>query len=276
MVEDGTDLSSFYLSVEWDILKVPAEHLVERASGTSDPYPYIKFMIIMRRKTLFYTVNLIVPCVAISFLTVFVFYLPSKSGEKVTLCISILLSLTVFFLLLSEIVPPTSVAIPLVGKYLLFTMIMVMLSVTFTVFIINVHFRSPSTHKLPYWVRLVFVDIIPRLLYMERPKLVGESDKADEEEMPKFIIRRCNGNMRDVPIPPPPPPIDMYPSGNERSRRMARDEDLYMAASEQEDVSNFYQQVSAEVQNAFEGIRFIAEHMKKADIEDSVSVELLQ
>ena len=37
-----------------------------------------------RRKTLFYTVNLIIPCMGISFLTILVFYLPSDSGEKVS------------------------------------------------------------------------------------------------------------------------------------------------------------------------------------------------
>ena len=42
-------------------------------------------MMTLRRKTLFYTVNLIIPCVGISFLTVLVFYLPSDSGEKVRL-----------------------------------------------------------------------------------------------------------------------------------------------------------------------------------------------
>ncbi len=46
-----------------------------------------------RRKTLFYTVNLLIPCVAINMLTVLTFYLPSDSGEKISLCISILLSL---------------------------------------------------------------------------------------------------------------------------------------------------------------------------------------
>ena len=89
-------------------------------------------------------VNLIIPCMGISFLTVLVFYLPSDSGEKViliislqsvlfkissffcqvSLSISILLSLTVFFLLLAEIIPPTSLVVPLLGKFVLFTMIL--------------------------------------------------------------------------------------------------------------------------------------------------------
>lgn len=74
-------------------------------------------------------------------LSVLVFYLPSDSGEKISLCISILLSLTVFFLLLVEIIPPTSLTVPLLGKYLLFTMILVTLSVVVTIAVLNVNFR---------------------------------------------------------------------------------------------------------------------------------------
>ncbi len=104
-VDVGIDMSQFYKSVEWDILLVPAKYNEEFYDCCPEPYPDITFNITMRRKTLFYTVNLIIPCVGISFLTVLVFYLPSDSGEKVTLSISILVSLTVFFLLLAEIIP---------------------------------------------------------------------------------------------------------------------------------------------------------------------------
>jgi len=121
----GIDLSEFYMSVEWDILEVPAVRNEKFYTCCDEPYLDITFNITMRRKTLFYTVNLIIPCMGISFLTVLTFYLPSDSGEKVTLSISILTSLYVFFLLVVEIIPPTSLVVPLLGKYLIFAMILV-------------------------------------------------------------------------------------------------------------------------------------------------------
>ena len=61
--------------------------------------------------------------------------------------ISILLSLTVFFLLLAEIIPPTSLAVPLLGKYLLFTMLLVTFSIFITVGVLNIHFRYPQRNQ---------------------------------------------------------------------------------------------------------------------------------
>jgi len=169
IVTIGVDLSEFYMSVEWDILAVPAIRNVKYYTCCDEPYLDITFNITMRRKTLFYTVNLIIPCMGISFLTVLVFYLPSDSGEKVSLSISILLSLTVFFLLLAEIIPPTSLVVPLLGKFVLFTMILDTFSICVTVVVLNVHFRSPQTHTMAPWVRRVFIHILPRLLVMRRP-----------------------------------------------------------------------------------------------------------
>uniref|UniRef100_A0AAN0LM93 Nicotinic acetylcholine receptor n=1 Tax=Polyphagotarsonemus latus TaxID=1204166 RepID=A0AAN0LM93_9ACAR len=170
-VETGIDMSEFYNSVEWDVLAVPAHYKKEYFAGSQNPYPDITFKIFLRRKTLFYTVNLIIPIVGNAFLTLLVFYLPSDSGEKVTLSISVLVSLTVFFLLLAEIIPPTSLAVPLLGKYLLFTMILITLSICVTVGILNIHFRSLSTHIMQPWVRSFFIETLPKYLFMHRPTL---------------------------------------------------------------------------------------------------------
>ncbi|XP_018334508.1 acetylcholine receptor subunit alpha-like 2 [Agrilus planipennis] len=166
----GIDLKEYYPSVEWDILSVPAERHAKYYPCCAEPYPDIFFNVTLRRKTLFYTVNLIVPCVGISYLSVLVFYLPADSGEKIALCINILLSQTMFFLLISEIIPSTSLALPLLGKYILFTMILVGLSVVITIVILNVHYRKPSTHKMAPWVRSIFIKTVPKLLLMRVPK----------------------------------------------------------------------------------------------------------
>lgn len=164
------DLREYYPSVEWDILGVPAERHEKFYPCCLEPFPDIFFNITLRRKTLFYTVNLIVPCVSISYLSVLAFYLPADSGEKIALCINILLSQTMFFLLISEIIPSTSLALPLLGKYLLFTMVLVGLSVVVTIIILNVHYRKPSTHKMAPWVRTVFIRKLPKLLLMRVPE----------------------------------------------------------------------------------------------------------
>ncbi|XP_068243522.1 acetylcholine receptor subunit alpha-L1 [Palaemon carinicauda] len=169
-VEVGIDLREYYPSVEWDIMKVPAIRNEKFYPCCVEPFPDIYFNITLRRKTLFYTVNLIIPCVALEYLSVLVFYLPVYSGEKVCLCISILLSQTMFFLLISEIMPSTSLAVPLLGKYLLFTMVLVAISVLVTIIVLNIHYRKPSTHRMAPWVRLVFVQYLPRFLLMRVPK----------------------------------------------------------------------------------------------------------
>uniref|UniRef100_A0A8C8RID6 Cholinergic receptor nicotinic alpha 2 subunit n=1 Tax=Pelusios castaneus TaxID=367368 RepID=A0A8C8RID6_9SAUR len=182
-MERHVDLKDYWESGEWAIVNAMGTYNTKKYDCCVEIYPDITYFFIIRRLPLFYTINLIIPCLLISCLTVLVFYLPSDCGEKITLCISVLLSLTVFLLLITEIIPSTSLVIPLIGEYLLFTMIFVTLSIIITVFVLNIHHRSPSTHKMPHWVRTVFLDFVPRWLFMRRPSvltpmkgLVGQYD----------------------------------------------------------------------------------------------------
>uniref|UniRef100_A0A8C4YXN3 Cholinergic receptor, nicotinic, alpha 3 n=1 Tax=Gadus morhua TaxID=8049 RepID=A0A8C4YXN3_GADMO len=151
LIGSTINLKDFWESGEWTIIDAPGYKHDIKYNCCEEIYPDITYSLYIRRLPLFYTVNMIIPCLLISFLTVLVFYLPSDCGEKITLCISVLLSLTVFLLVITEIIPSTSLVIPLIGEYLLFTMIFVTLSIVITVFVLNVHCRTPKTHTMPGW-----------------------------------------------------------------------------------------------------------------------------
>ncbi|KAM9071050.1 neuronal acetylcholine receptor subunit alpha-2 isoform 2-T2 [Sarcophilus harrisii] len=182
-MEQMVDLKDYWESGEWAIINAVGTYNTKKYDCCVEIYPDITYFFIIRRLPLFYTINLIIPCLLISCLTVLVFYLPSDCGEKITLCISVLLSLTVFLLLITEIIPSTSLVIPLIGEYLLFTMIFVTLSIVITVFVLNVHHRSPGTHIMPHWVRVAFLGCIPRWLWMNRPPPVLEPHQHSGQKL---------------------------------------------------------------------------------------------
>ncbi|PWA22494.1 hypothetical protein CCH79_00017322 [Gambusia affinis] len=170
---DRPDLSNFMESGEWVLKDYRSwKHWVYYTCCPDTPYLDITYHFLMLRLPLYFIVNVIIPCMLFSFLTGLVFYLPTDSGEKMTLSISVLLSLTVFLLVIVELIPSTSSAVPLIGKYMLFTMVFVIASIIITVIVINTHHRSPSTHTMPAWIRKVFIETIPNMMFfstMKRP-----------------------------------------------------------------------------------------------------------
>ncbi|GMT30642.1 hypothetical protein PFISCL1PPCAC_21939, partial [Pristionchus fissidentatus] len=266
VVDQGIDLSDYYPSVEWDILGVPGKRHEKRYPCCESPFIDLTYEIHLRRKTLFYTVNLIFPSVGISFLTALVFYLPSDGGEKISLCISILISLTVFFLLLVEIVPSTSLVIPLIGKYLLFTMVLVTLSVVVTVVTLNVHYRTPTTHTMSPWVKRVFIDILPKYLFMKRPAPPGahRASRANENGASKDAMHRkkestfsINANHSNSAL------LDQMNllSPNYRSS--------FAGASTQPSLSSLQRETSP-VRSAVESVAYIADHLKNQQDDDQI------
>ncbi|PNJ34614.1 CHRNB3 isoform 1 [Pongo abelii] len=166
LINENVDRKDFFDNGEWEILNAKGMKGNRRDGVYS--YPFITYSFVLRRLPLFYTLFLIIPCLGLSFLTVLVFYLPSDEGEKLSLSTSVLVSLTVFLLVIEEIIPSSSKVIPLIGEYLLFIMIFVTLSIIVTVFVINVHHRSSSTyHPMAPWVKRLFLQKLPKLLCMK-------------------------------------------------------------------------------------------------------------
>ncbi|XP_026550469.1 acetylcholine receptor subunit epsilon-like, partial [Notechis scutatus] len=144
------DKEAFTENGEWAIQRPPARIVLAATDGLEAPgFSEIHYFLIIQRKPLFYVINIIVPCVLISSLVVLVYFLPAQAGgQKCTVSISVLLAQTVFLFLIAQKVPATSLAVPLIGKYLLFVMTVATLIVTNCVVVLNVSLRSPSTHRL--------------------------------------------------------------------------------------------------------------------------------
>ena len=68
----------------------------------------------------------------------------------------------------------------------MFVLIMVSLSIALTIVQLNIHFRSPTTHEMPDWMRVVFLKHIPRLLRMKRPGQDEEEEEGGNETETNF------------------------------------------------------------------------------------------
>ncbi|XP_045304466.1 neuronal acetylcholine receptor subunit beta-4 isoform X1 [Leopardus geoffroyi] len=246
-------VDDFTPSGEWDIVALPGRRTV----NPRDPgYVDVTYDFIIRRKPLFYTINLIVPCVLITSLAILVFYLPSDCGEKMTLCISVLLALTVFLLLISKIVPPTSLDVPLIGKYLMFTMVLVTFSIVTSVCVLNVHHRSPGTHTMAPWVRRCFLRQLPTFLFMKRPDSSPARAPRPGRLRPTGLEAASTSSLCGSSTRAAAP---QSPGGS--GPRTAGLQDFRPRPS-----GRFQQ----DVQEALEGVSFIAQHMKSDDRDQSV------
>ncbi|KAK0051337.1 nicotinic acetylcholine receptor subunit type D [Biomphalaria pfeifferi] len=147
------DLSNYVSNGEWHLISVTAQRNVVFYPCCPEPFPDVTFTIHLRRRTLYYTHNVIIPCVMLSSLTLLVFWMSPDSGEKVTLGLTVLLAFSVFMLLIAENMPATSNFVPLIGMYLTTVMGITSVSVMLAVLISNISHGGQYEKPVPKLLR---------------------------------------------------------------------------------------------------------------------------
>ncbi|XP_025136535.1 acetylcholine receptor subunit epsilon isoform X4 [Bubalus bubalis] len=199
------DTEAYTENGEWAIDFCPG--VIRRHDGDSAGGPGetdVIYSLIIRRKPLFYVINIIVPCVLISGLVLLAYFLPAQAGgQKCTVSINVLLAQTVFLFLIAQKTPETSLSVPLLGRelgvpfmvatgraragrktrpgggpsgpagrssstpaerYLIFVMVVATLIVMNCVIVLNVSLRTPTTHAMSPRLRHVLLELLPQLL----------------------------------------------------------------------------------------------------------------
>ncbi|KAK0162866.1 hypothetical protein PV327_006608 [Microctonus hyperodae] len=168
------DVSNYQPNGEFDLVNFSAHRNVEFYSCCPEPYPDITYEIRLKRRPMFYVFNLILPCVLINGIALLVFYVPSESGEKVTLGISALLSMTVFLMTIRETLPPTEKT-PLISLYYGVSISLVSFASGLAVLTLNIHHRGLRGSKVSPLIKSLVLNKLARLVFLTFEK--NENDK---------------------------------------------------------------------------------------------------
>ena len=159
--KEKLNLTQFNVSIDfdnyqqhdgWEIISNRTEYTEQRYACCSDLYPDLKFHFTLRRKAGFYNINIIVPTFATAFLMLISLFIPWDSGERISFAVTVMLSIIVFLLILSDNLPKTD-TIPLLSRMLIGLTIFSLVIVFFTVIITAIHSHKPN--KNSYYVKFL-------------------------------------------------------------------------------------------------------------------------
>ena len=146
----------------WDVISVDSRRIVEDYGEGFGNYSAIIYSIHVKRRSQFYVANVIIPSVAISYMNVFNFMIPCESGEKIGYGVTIFLAQTVNLMIISELMPSGGQSVPILGQYLLASIIYIVFSLLATIIIIAIYLSPfPENVIKPGVVKFILTKLTP-------------------------------------------------------------------------------------------------------------------
>ena len=141
------DVTNTRAHPEWTLVRTEAVYEL-RTSG----YWVVKFKFTLKRKVLFYVVNIILPIVLLSLMNCLVFLLPVESGEKMTVSVTVFLSFAVFMSLIKDSLPQNSDSLCLFSAFVAVQMFLSACSIAMAAVIVFIFGGDSSSSDLssPY------------------------------------------------------------------------------------------------------------------------------
>ena len=109
------DIEHLESNGEWAVTRTSeAMDIIYSLAGTMS---YVYCVVELRRRSKYYVLHILMPVIAMSTVSMFVFAMPVQSGEKISLGISVLISYSVFTILVTDIMPANADAMPVLSEY---------------------------------------------------------------------------------------------------------------------------------------------------------------
>ena len=138
----------------------------------------------------------------ISAMAVFAFSMPPETGEKINMSITTMLSMGVYLQSITESIPPTSDAVPIIGQYYVASLFIVCLATAMNLMSLNVHREgiiSQGRH-VPWWMEKFILGYLASALGMtiHEPDSITllKSSQAKQSTIRKSSILRDLKKLR--------------------------------------------------------------------------------
>ncbi|CAF0801898.1 unnamed protein product [Adineta steineri] len=185
-----------FIRGEWELIHSYMEITDESVSDFGQVnYSLVRFTLILKRNRLYYLMKVILPYTLVSFVTLFTFLLPPQTGEKLTLNVTILLSLVIYLQLISEYIPKSDDETPILTLFCNANFFLVFLSCIMTVYVLYLYHR-PSTSNVahvPLYMKIILLDYISPIVYCSRQK--NKKQKHVSKAFPKETRPRRLGSI---------------------------------------------------------------------------------
>ena len=173
------DIENFVRHNEWALSSMRSTKRVHYYKCCPEPYPNVIYHLCLARYQKFYLLTLFLPCIIVSLLSILGFLLPPGQGEKISLQITILLTIVVFLLLVQDKLPSSSDTFPYIGIYFSISMILVCLSCVMSGIVMYVFYKGSTRASLPAWAKKIFLDVLRPIVCVRRVSDGMIQDKRD-------------------------------------------------------------------------------------------------
>eukprot|EP00112_Aurelia_sp_Birch-Aquarium-sp1_P013351 Seg2831.3 transcript_id=Seg2831.3/GoldUCD/mRNA.D3Y31 product="Neuronal acetylcholine receptor subunit alpha-7" protein_id=Seg2831.3/GoldUCD/D3Y31 len=182
----SADLSTYLPNAEWSLVGIPAEENTKFYQCCKEPFLDVTYTVIVKRRSLFYLCNLIFPMTIIGMLTMLAFLLPAESGERISLAITLLLAMTVFMLVVADIIPATSEVIPLVGVFFSAAMVEMVIMIIVLCYVMRLYHKEPEDPPMQWWMRKYVLNWLAYKTKIRKVEETGQNDAEDYVPMLPF------------------------------------------------------------------------------------------
>ncbi|KAL8585962.1 hypothetical protein ACOMHN_059398 [Nucella lapillus] len=154
-IMDTINLQDYTANGEWDVRETTARAHVQVMNNLS--YPTLEFEVTLRRRPTLLAMTVLLPVLVLAVVNVFVFTIPSETGERLAYSMTSLLSFGVFMSFIMDAMPSSSLTLSIVAINMSCLLVMSSVYVLCCILSLRLFHRDESKHSVPTSLQSVIV-----------------------------------------------------------------------------------------------------------------------